>query len=274
MAMGWLQVLIMSTVAAMTNVLPLSESGHGATFRKLLGLPLDGSADGLLNSLNYLVIALVILLVFRREFMQGATRRTLGQGRRVSPSQERRMTRSRLITLMIVGFFPMIPFIVFYGRLAVLGERLLPVAGIMVILGFLVFSADRTGFGKRELMEVNLTDALLIGLFLGLGLIPGLSPVTMAIVMCLWRGLSPVFSVKLSCLMAVPLLLFRCVLGIAAHVGSGFGFRYIVGMVICGVVTYLALRLARFVAQRGSFGEFATVLWGSAAFAFILSLVS
>ena len=184
------------------------------------------------------------------------------------------MMRRRLITLMIVGFFPMNPFAVLYGRLAVLGERLLPVAAIMVILGFLVFSADRTGFGKRELMEVNLADGLLVGLFLGLGLIPGLSPVTMAIVMCLWRGFSPVFSVKLSCLMAVPLLLLRCVLGIATHVSSGFSFRYVVGMVICGIVTYLALRLARFVAQRRSFGEFATVLWGSAVFAFILSLVS
>ena len=248
MAIGWLQILMMSAVAAMTNVLPLSESGHGAAFRKLLGLPLNGSADGLLSALNNLVIALVILLVYRREFTQGTTRRTLGQGRRIRPSQERRM--------------------------AVLGERLLPVAGIMAVLGLLVFSADRAGFGKRELMDLNLADGLLVGLFLGLGLIPGLSPVTMAIVMCLWRGLSPVFSVKLSCLMAVPLLLFRCVLGIAAYASSGFSFRYVIGMVVCGIVTYLALRLARFVAQRGSFGEFATVLLGSAAFVFILSLVS
>ncbi len=274
MAIGWLQILMMSAVAAMTNVLPLSESGHGAAFRKLLGLPLNGSADGLLSALNNLVIALVILLVYRREFTQGTTRRTLGQGRRIRPSQERRMAASRMVTLMIVGFIPMIPFLVLYGRFAVLGERLLPVAGIMAVLGLLVFSADRAGFGKRELMDLNLADGLLVGLFLGLGLIPGLSPVTMAIVMCLWRGLSPVFSVKLSCLMAVPLLLFRCVLGIAAYASSGFSFRYVIGMVVCGIVTYLALRLARFVAQRGSFGEFATVLLGSAAFVFILSLVS
>ncbi len=274
MVLSWVQIMVMSAVAAMASVLPLSDSGHTIIFRKLLGLPLDASADGLLYALNCLVIALMILLVFRRELTHVSLRRTLGQGRRATAAQERNALRSRLITLMIVGLFPAVPFLILSGRFAVLSGRLPLVALVMAVLGLLVFSSDRVGFGKRELMEVTLADGLLIGLFLGLGTIPGLSPVTMAIVMCIWRGLSPVFSVKLSCLMAVPLLIIRCVMGIYAHWGSGFSARYLVGMVICGLVTYLALRLARFVAQRGSMGEFSVILWGSAVFTFILSLLS
>lgn len=274
MMLSWAQVLVMSAVAAVGSVLPLSDSGHSIIFRKLLGLPLGGSADGLLYALNCLVIALMTLLVFRREFTHASVRRIPGQGRRVSAAQERSSLRSRLIALLIVGLFPALPFLILSGRIAVLAERLPLVAVIMAVLGLLIFSADRVGYGKRELMEVTLTDSLLIGLFLGAGMLPGLSPVTMGIVMCIWRGLSPAFSVKLSCLMAVPLLLIRFTMGIYAHWGSGFSPKYLVGMVICGVVTYLALRLARFVAQRGSIGEFSVILWGSAAFTFILSLVS
>lgn len=274
MILSWVQTMVMSVVSAMTGVLPLSESGHGLLFRKLLGLPLNGSADGLLLSLNRLVIAMVILLVFRGEFTWVTTRRNSSGGQRMNPARERAELRRRLVTLVTVSLIPSVAVLAVFARVTNWQSNLLLIAAIMTILGLLVFSCDRVGFGKRELAEVTLADGLLVGLFLGMGTISGLSPVTMAIVMGIWRGLSPVFSLKLSCLMYVPLLILRGAIGFYNHWSSGFSAKYLVGMAVCGVITYLSLRLARFIAQRGSIGEFSYVLWGSAAFLFILNLLS
>lgn len=274
MVLSLLQVAIMAAVAGLTGVLPLSDSGFFAISRKLLGLPLDGSADGMLIAITCFTIALTICVVFRPMFTRKAHRRTRGKERQVEDLKLQANLSRRMLALMFVGIIPAIPCLAFQNRFSVLGERLPVLSVILVVFGFLVFSCDRVGYGKRNLADVTMADGLLVGLFQGLGLIPGLSPVGMAIVMGIWRGIEPVFSVKLACLMYVPLLLIRGVMGIYASWGEPFRAVYLLGVAICGLVSYLALRLMRYVARRAAIGEFSIFLWGGALFAFVLSLLS
>ena len=45
--LDWLQMLLLSIAQGMCGVFPLSEGGFLTILRKLLGLSLDGSSDGL-----------------------------------------------------------------------------------------------------------------------------------------------------------------------------------------------------------------------------------
>lgn len=275
MTLSWLQAIILAIVQGICSVLPLSESGFASIARKLMGLPLDGSGDGLLRGILRIVVSIVILMSFREDWRYIFSHGSAKKGRRVSESKELRTALSaRMTILMLMGLLFHIPAQIGIGYVSWLSKKLLPLAATLGIGGLLIFSCDRVGHGKRGIAEVNLADGLLVGLFQAIGQIPGLSPVGLGVAMGIWRGIEPAFSVRLSCLLLAPALLVQGFVDIGTYSVSGFQPVYFLSMVICAVCAYVSLRLLRFVAQREKVGEFAYPVWGAAVFSFVLFLLS
>lgn len=275
MILSWLQAILLAVVQGICCVLPLTDSGFSSIARKLMGLPLSGSSDGLLLGILWIVIAIVILATFREDWRYALWHDSTRKGRHASETAQLRSGMSaRMIILMLAGLLPNIPALLGLEYVSALREKLLPLTGVLILGGLLIFSCDRVGHGRRELTEVTLADGLLVGLFQAIGLLPGLSAVGLGIVMGIWRGMEPAFSVRFSCLLLVPVLLIRGLVGIYSYSSSGFQTAYLLAAAVCALCAYLSLRLLRFVAQRGKVGEFAYPVWGAAVFTFILFLFS
>ena len=270
MELDWLQMLLLSIAQGMCGVFPLSEGGFLTILRKLLGLSLDGSSDGLYSAMMQLAVALAVLFFFRRDWLaclSSVSRRAIDPASRTAQRLNRRM-----LTLILVGAVPMALSV--FISVDFLGSLLVG-AGTLILDGLVVFLSDRIGKGNRQLPETTLSDGLWIGLAQELSAVMGMSRTSLTVTAGIVRGLSPEFCFRYSFLVGGPVLLVRsCIAVLQAAGGGGFSWPYLIGMAIAGLCGYGAMHLLRWAVRRKSYSIFAYVLWGAGLFSIILYLIS
>ncbi len=273
MVLKWLQAVILGAVQGISGVLPLSGSGFTSIARRLLGLPLDGSADRFFSAVLCILIALVILITLRKDWLYAFQPMPRKRNSKATPAQIRAALSKRMVFLMFFGLVISLPGLVLERFIAPWQTRFMRLSLLMILGGLLTFTCDRVGHGKRAMAEATVKDAFLVGLFQLLGTVPGLSPVGLGIVMTVWLGMEPSFGIRFSCLMLVPGMILRGIAGILMNLQSvNFSLSWIPGAIACVIFTYLSLRLLRYVAQRRTLGEFSLPIWGAALFSFLLYL--
>ena len=265
------QTIILSFIEGFAWIVPLSDVGVVGLARKLVGLPMDGSGDGLLTAVCQAVSVLVTLLFFRKDWT-AAFRTVSGRASRNTAILTKISLAKRLTVLMSLGILPAAGYLIFQNFFLNFGMKVLFVVAMMVLGGFLIFSCDRVGHGKRSIEEAFFGDGMLVAVMQLVGCVPGLTPSGLGVAAGIWRGLTPAFSVKLSCLLLVPRLLISSAYGIVVHWGQGISWWLALGVLFGGIGTYFALRLIRFAAMRRNLGEFAYFVWGASLFLFVLYL--
>ena len=118
---------------------------------------------------------------------------------------------------------------------------------------------------------------LLVGCGQALATVPGISRSGTTISVGLARGFSREFAVKLSFLLSIPAVLGANILSLIDAVKEGIDWTlmpvYLAGEAVAAVSGYLAIRLLKYISQKGSFGGFAYYCWGIGLVTLILSLV-
>jgi len=148
------------------------------------------------------------------------------------------------------------------------------VALALVLTGLLLRFSD--GFhGRRRLEDMNLGGALLIGLFQGLAIMPGLSRSGSTIFGALLTGLRRDEAARFSFLLSIPVILgaaAKQVLGAGAG-GLQLHGAYLLGAAVAGLCGYLAIRIfLRLLAQK-SLRYFSYYCWAVAAAVLISQLL-
>ena len=209
MTLGWVQILVLAAIQGLSGVLPLSDAGFLALGRKILGLPLDGSADRFYHALLQITIALVIFVVFRKDLAACAGLRTKRARRRAEAYPNEDGLNHRMFLLILIALLPMT--LAFFLRNWAQGlmTRLPAIGGIFLLYGFILFLCDRVGHGKRGLPEATIGDSLILGFAQTFSAVPGLSGMGLAFTAGILRGLSPAFCIRFSCLLLIPVYLVR-----------------------------------------------------------------
>lgn len=271
MALNWLQIIVLGILQGAAGVLPLSDSGFLTVARKLMGLPLDGSADAFYGALLQLSVLLSVCLVFRREISGCA--RALSASRDLQ--RETRRLNQRLLLLIFTGAIPSLLSLLLKGRVSFIQEHLVYIAALMVLSGFVVFLGDRIGKGSRNLPETTLADGLWMGLAHGLAGIPGLSRTGLVMTVGFLRGLEPEHCFRFSFLLWIPYLAVQAISGLVGSAGSNaFHWPYLGGMAIAFGCSCFCLSALRRAVRRGNTGSFAFALWGAGVIAFVLYLIT
>ncbi|NQU23224.1 MAG: undecaprenyl-diphosphate phosphatase [Candidatus Nealsonbacteria bacterium] len=226
--MIWLEILVLATVQGITEFLPISSSGHLAVgeeaFKQLFGFPIEEKLT------VHIVLhggSLAAILVFYWQQIW----RLLGEDRRV-------------IGLILVGSIPA----AFAGLVlkkyfeAVLVSPL--VAGCMFpITGIMLLWAARRKPGETDYLELGYGQALVIGVFQAVAILPGISRSGSTIVAGLALGLKREQAATFSFLLVIPAIGGAMLLEILDNptrdvaVGPLFA-----GAVVSFVVGLLALR--------------------------------
>ena len=146
-----------------------------------------------------------------------------------------------------------------------------------LVTGTLLFLSDRMTRGNKDLKSATIIDALLVGCAQAVAVVPGLSRSGSTIAAGLSRGFSREFAVKFSFLLSIPAVLGANLLSLidAAQAGIDWSLMpmYAAGVITAAVSGYLAIRLLKFITQRGSFGAFCYYCWGAGLVTLILSLI-
>jgi undecaprenyl-diphosphatase len=205
-------ITILALVQGITEFLPISSHGHLIVARSLLGL----TAPGLLISIAAHVGTLAaVVIYFRRDVWLMLT----GLGDLVSGNDG---SGRRLVTLVIVATLPVLA--AGYLVMAYVGEDLNTIAMIgWATLGFglLLYLSDRIGMTVRRVEHMGLVQALVIGLFQVLALVPGTSRSGITMTAARFLGFERTEAARFSLLLSIPAILGAGTLASIALYQSG-----------------------------------------------------
>jgi len=202
------QVIVLAVIQGITEFLPISSTAHLALAPWLLGWTDPGLTFDIALHLGTLA---AILIYFFRAWMQ-----VLAQGFGLRYGNDEPLGQNpRLLWLLAAGTIPVGICGYLFGKQAESTWRSPFVIGtMMVVVGLLMWFAERAGSRNRHMSDVTLTDAMVIGGAQALAIVPGTSRSGITITAGVFRNLDRVAAARFSFLLSTP--------AIAAAAGKAF----------------------------------------------------
>ncbi len=205
--MGALEAILLGLLQGLTEFLPVSSSGHLVIAQHFLGIKLPGVTFEVMVHFGTL---LSIVWVFRKDLY------------RLIMHFTDEMEEKKLLFLLIIGTIPtglMGLFLSSFFR-EMFDKPF--VAGLMLLVtGFIIIAIQKINVRNMNIKEMSPWDAVLIGVFQGIAIIPGISRSGSTILGALWRGLRKEEAVRFSFLLALPAIAGASFLEILDLPGSG-----------------------------------------------------
>ncbi len=197
------QVVVLALVQALTEFLPISSTAHLTMLPRLLGW-----TNPELNSLDFdialhLGTLAAVLIYFFRDWLQIAFG---GFGIRYGRDPELIQNR-RLLWLLVLATIPVAVFGYFlkpYAEGPWRNDTVIAVS--LIVIGLLMWLAEKLGVFKKDIGAVTLADSMTIGCAQVLAIVPGVSRSGITISAGLYRGLDRQAAARFSFLLSTPAL--------------------------------------------------------------------
>lgn len=235
------QAITLGLVQGITEFLPISSIAHLRVVPALLGWSDPGAAFSAVIQLGTLAAALVYFASDMR-IMARAVLRGLADGRTWA-SQE-----ARLAWFILLGTLPIGVCGVTFKRYIV-GElrSLYVIAGSLIVLGILLWVAEKKASFRREVKDIGWMDSQLIGLAQALALIPGSSRSGTTMTAAMFLGLTREAAARFSFLLGIPAIgaagLFELRDLLKHGLGSAGLTSLMIGILTSALSGYLAIDL-------------------------------
>ena len=155
----------------------------------------------------------------------------------------------RMIVMLVISLLLLIPFYFFkdFFQLISEDEDILIEGFCFLYTSMLLFLSDKCVNGKKLPKDITVKDAITVGAFQGVALLPGVSRSGSTICSALFCGFTRETAVRYSFLLGIPAILAGFVLEVKDAVEVGATdvelLPYIVGLVIAAVVGILAIKM-------------------------------
>jgi undecaprenyl-diphosphatase len=245
--MNYLYAILLGLLQGATEFLPISSSGHLALVEFFLDIEEAGLAFDVALHLGTLI---GVLIYFRRDLLMIVT----GVFNPGSLGEE-------------AGFYRQLAIYICLGTGYLLKDVVETVfrspffiAATLAGAGLLLLWADKAGKHLRDMKSMTLADALLIGLFQAIALMPGVSRSGITMTAGLMRGMNRMSAARFSFLLSVPVIFGAGIYKLPDIIRHGSepglaGF-YLTGFLAAAVSGYLVIAfLLRFI-QTHSFAVF------------------
>ena len=196
--MTLIQIIVLALIQGLTEFLPVSSSAHLILGSKAFGWPDQGLVFDVATHLGTLF---AVLIYFRHDLIE-MTKAWLGPVRNDADRQHRAMVvylAVASIPALLIGFLAH-DLVEFYLR------DLRIIAWTTIGFGLVLWLADAIGPKQREIGEINLKSAMIIGLAQAFALIPGASRSGVTITAGRFLGFSPDAAARFSFLLSIPII--------------------------------------------------------------------
>lgn len=198
--MSLLHLLILALIQGITEFLPISSSGHLILLPQLTGLDDQGIVIDVAVHLGTLVA--VVIFFWRDVAMVLGGVPDLLRGRITNPG-------ARMALLLAVATIPVIVLGLLLKQTGLLPQlRSITVIGwTMLLFGILLYVADKRSSEERLAQSWTMKDAIIMGLWQAVALIPGTSRSGITITGARFMGFERHDAARLSMLMSIPTIL-------------------------------------------------------------------
>ncbi|WP_199035074.1 undecaprenyl-diphosphate phosphatase [Glycomyces salinus] len=260
------QAVLLGIVQGITEYLPISSTGHVAIVAEFLGLDPSDESMIAFSALTQSGAIIAVLTYFFKDIVRIAGAWTAGVFNR-----DRRDHDYRFGWYVIVGSIP-IMVVGFATRDLIAGAyNLWAIAGGMFFFAFVMWFAERAATHQRSEGHVNMKDAIFVGVFQVLPLIPGVSRAGATITAGLLRDLNRTAATRLSFFLGIPAITGAAVLTVGdAFDGSVPMASLVAGLVTTVVTAYACIVwLMKFVSNH----TFMPFVWYRLGFGAVLALL-
>lgn len=277
--MSYLTAIVMGLIQGVAEFLPISSSGHLAIFQNFFGMSdieHDYMLFDVLLHLGTLIAVFVAywgdIVTLVKEFF------TMVHLRRLPAGQHPDYPARRMIVMLIVATLPLFLVLPVKDHVESLYSNTFFVGFALIVTGLMLFFSDRMRRGTKTERNATMLDAIIVGFGQALAVVPGISRSGTTIAVGMVRKFDREYAVRFSFLLSIPAVLGANILSLADALKSGTDWSllpmYLVGVVVAAVSGYLAIRLLRYIAKKGSFGWFSYYCWGAGLVTLALSLIA
>ena len=239
--------LLLGIIQGLAEFLPISSSGHLVIVQELLGIEESTLSFDIFLHVGSLV---AVFIVFWRDIKNLI----------LHPI-------SKTMLLLIVGTIPAVFMGFFLNDLfEALFASLIAVSCFLVLTGILLWISDKF-HGERSIEELSIVDAIIVGLFQGIAIAPGLSRSGSTIFGSLLCDLKREDAARFAFLLSIPVILgaaAKSVLGMHAEGGISISYTYIIGAIVAALTGYIAIRFFIRLLSKKSLRIFSFYCWALA----------
>ena len=198
--MDLFQIIILAIIQGITEFLPVSSSAHLILLSKITDFNDQGLAMDVAAHFGSL---LAVILYFYRDL-----RIIVAAGIASCIQRQVNNHEAKIFWLIIFASIPVL-LIGYFCRDYISSELRAPlvIAGATIVFGLLLWLADVIKGGNRKLLSLSFIDAMIIGLFQVLALIPGTSRSGITITAALFLGFTAKEASRFAFLLAIPVIL-------------------------------------------------------------------
>ncbi len=278
MDLNWFESILYGLFSGLGDILPISAEAHRLLMLKFFGISGDNTLIGLFAHLG---VAGALYLCGRPQLVRMSRARAL---KRIPKRKRRRpldvrslMDTSLLITMLV----PVVLGLVLYAKAQVLGNKLIYVAGLLLVNGLILYIPQFFPTANRDSRTMSRVEGLLVGLGGGLGVLPGISSMGAALSIGSICGVDRVYGLSMALLMNLGIQIGYLVLDVLAVISVGAGtvtvmilIRYLLTAAVAFAGAYFGIKLMRALASNWGFSFFGFYCWGLALFTFVLNLMA
>ncbi len=234
--MDLFQIILLAFIQGLTEFLPISSSAHLVLTPMLMGVEDQGLSFDIALHIGSL---LAVMIYFRHEVV-AITSDTLG---RLFARQEA-TENSQLGFAIAVATIPIVVAGAIYTLSGIEFRGPVIIAAASILFGLLLWWADTKPRPHKSIEQITLNDALIIGIFQILSIIPGTSRSGITMTAALMLGFTRTAASKFSFLLAIPTILMSAgvvILKIAKSDAPLDWNAMIIGAVLSFIVAYIAI---------------------------------
>lgn len=241
-----LEALILGIIQGLTEFLPISSTGHLYLGRNLFGLQ---EAGLLLDTMLHVGTLLAVFVFYKEEFIKII-----------------KNPFSKLTFLLIVGTIPAVFFgLAFKDYIDDISKTGVTIGWEFLITGLFLWLVDSVKNGHKRMENISYKDALIIGTFQAVAIMPAISRSGMTIVAALWRKLDRETAAYFSFLLSTPAIAGAIVLQTKDLLG-GAGEEISLSALLVGIVSsaifgYIAVKWMIGYLRKHSLKPFAYYVW-------------
>jgi undecaprenyl-diphosphatase len=195
--MSWWQVIVLAVVQGLTELLPVSSSGHLAIVSRIF---FSGDAGASFTAVSQLGTEAAVLVYFARNIV-----RILKAWFNGLVVKSHRNAHYRLGWYIIIGTIPICVLgLLFKDEIRSGIRNLWVVATALVVFSGVIALAEYVGRQSRHVEQLNWRDAVVVGVAQTLALVPGVSRSGSTISAGLFVGLERELAARFGFLLAIP----------------------------------------------------------------------
>lgn len=247
--MNFIKYLVLALIQGFTEPIPISSSGHLIIFKKILN-------SGVLNDLNFEIIlnfgSLIAIIIY---FWGDIKKLFIDFFTYIFKRNKESYKNFKYCMLIIVGTIPAgIIGLLFKDTIEELLNTV-KVVGIALLVTSLFLYLIRNIKGTKNDDDITYFDAIIIGLFQAVALLPGISRSGATIVGSMFRGLKRDVAFKFSFILYIPISLATMLLGVKdlmdASITANMWITYLIAMIVSGIVTFISTKWFNNIMKNG-----------------------